>query len=136
MAYDSSPVFRSPSYWIALASGVIGIAGAAMQERRASGSAARSSVPIPEDTVFWASSKGGKDQIVVFPVAGHPGVYDLAGYTSGSKTLSGWMDLDGIEQTVKLTIRNDRDGGIVYLKKIDRLAIFDDLMEEMLRKAR
>ena len=42
MAYDTT-VFRSPSYWIALASGVIGIAGAAMQERRASGSAARSS---------------------------------------------------------------------------------------------
>ena len=106
--------------------------------RASTGSAARarSSVPILDNTVFWATSKGGKDQIVVFPVAGHPGVYDLAGYTSGNKTLSGWHDLDGIEQMVKLTIRNDRQGGIVYLKKIDRLAIFDDLMEEMLRKAR
>lgn len=40
MAYDSSPVFRSPSYWIALAAGVAGIVGAAMQESK-KGSAAR-----------------------------------------------------------------------------------------------
>ena len=41
MAYDTT-VFRSPSYWIALAAGVVGIGAAAMQERR-KGSAARSS---------------------------------------------------------------------------------------------
>lgn len=40
MAYASS-VFRSPSYWIALAAGVVGIGAAAMQERKGSGSAAR-----------------------------------------------------------------------------------------------
>ena len=41
MAYDTT-VFRSPSYWIALAASVVGIGAAAMQERRkGSGSAAR-----------------------------------------------------------------------------------------------
>ena len=40
MAYASS-VFRSPSYWIALAAGVVGIGAAALQERKGSGSAAR-----------------------------------------------------------------------------------------------
>ncbi len=40
MAYDTT-VFRSPSYWIALAAGVVGIGAAAMQERKGSGSAAR-----------------------------------------------------------------------------------------------
>jgi hypothetical protein len=36
-----SPVFSSPSYWVALGAGVVGIAAAAMQERTGSGSAAR-----------------------------------------------------------------------------------------------
>ena len=39
MAYSTSPVFRSPSYWIALAAGVVGIGAAAWQERN--GSAAK-----------------------------------------------------------------------------------------------
>ena len=39
--YLKSPVFSSPSYWIALGVGVVGIGAAAMQERKGSGSAAR-----------------------------------------------------------------------------------------------
>ena len=39
--YLKSPVFSSPSYWIALGDGVVGIGAAAMQERKGSGSAAR-----------------------------------------------------------------------------------------------
>ena len=38
--YTKSPVFSSPSYWIALGVGVVGIGAAAMQERTGSGSAA------------------------------------------------------------------------------------------------
>lgn len=39
--YLKSPVFSSPSYWIALGVGVVGIGAAAWQERNGSGSAAR-----------------------------------------------------------------------------------------------
>ena len=39
--YLKSPVFSSPSYWIALGVGVVGIGAVAMQERKGSGSAAR-----------------------------------------------------------------------------------------------
>jgi len=50
--YLKSPVFSSPSYWIALGVGVVGIGAAAMQERR--GSAARYTVrdPSRSDKIF------------------------------------------------------------------------------------
>jgi len=34
--YTTSPVFSSPSYWVALTAGVVGIAAAAWQEREGS----------------------------------------------------------------------------------------------------
>ena len=43
MAYDRS-VFSSPSYWVALAAGVVGVGAAAMQDRR--GSAAIRDLPV------------------------------------------------------------------------------------------
>jgi len=50
--YLKSPVFSSPSYWIALGVGVVGIGAAAWQERR--GSAARYTVrdPSRSDKIF------------------------------------------------------------------------------------
>lgn len=53
----TSPVFSSPSYWVALGAGVVGIAAAAMQERTGSGSAAYRPFTSYGGDPYWMNAK-------------------------------------------------------------------------------
>ena len=51
-SYSTSPVFSSPSYWIALGAGVLGVGAAAWQQSRKGGSAARYA-----NDPYWMTAK-------------------------------------------------------------------------------
>ena len=74
--YTKSPVFSSPSYWIALGVGVVGIGAAAMQERK--GSAAKDDIPLDPQT---------DDLVRLFMINKYSGVAMPEGKNAQGKTI-------------------------------------------------
>ncbi len=81
-------------------------------------------VPIPSDTVFHVSTKGGKYQTVVTLGGVYRGVqsYDLKDYTSGRVTGIGTNDLAGLQERIRF-LQDEHIGGTHYRILIDTLGL-------------
>jgi hypothetical protein len=99
------------------------------------GSAAYGSITPPADAVFYATTRGGKWQIVVTPAGEHKGeaFYDMKDYKNGSLHGSGHNNLAGLRARIPdLLYYSAMWDGIYYEVKIDTLGL-DKAVDAVLR---
>ena len=80
----------------------------------------------PPDAVFYATTRGGRYQIVVTPAGEHNGekFYDLEEFTSGSSSARGYNNLEGLRSRIPNTLHYAKAwDGINYEVKVDTLGL-------------
>jgi hypothetical protein len=86
----------------------------------------RSTSDAPSNAVFYATTRGGRYQIVITPAGEHNGekFYDLQEYTSGRVMGSGYNNLAGLRSRIPNTLHYAKAwDGINYEVKVDTLGL-------------
>jgi hypothetical protein len=86
----------------------------------------RRNTDVPADAVFYATTRGGRYQIVITPAGEHNGekFYDLEEFTSGSSSARGYNNLEGLRSRIPNTLHYAKAwDGINYEVKVDTLGL-------------
>jgi hypothetical protein len=109
--------------------GIVGVVAAVGAANKAGLYGSRSKVEVPPDAVFYATTKGGKYQIVITPAGVYDGVqaYDLREYTRGNVSGMGTNNMEGLRDRFPRMLHDStRIDGVHFLVKKDTLGLMGE----------